>query len=151
MISNELSFEETRDSSSCVSGYGVSMNPHQHLTDSVVQPWPYRQAFMKQSGSDPCGALPFSINLADNSLVHIFPSVKQGDKPERKAYICDQCGKAFGDAKARKTHAEAVHDNLTFQCHCGKVYKYRPGLLRHKKSCILSTQTARHNPCGDGN
>ncbi|XP_071085600.1 uncharacterized protein [Haliotis cracherodii] len=53
----------------------------------------------------------------------------------RKQFPCPQCDKAFSDPCALNYHKEAIHDNLTFECPCGKTYKYRTGLLAHRKSC----------------
>ncbi|XP_067669567.1 uncharacterized protein [Haliotis asinina] len=53
----------------------------------------------------------------------------------RKQFPCPQCDKAFSDPCALNYHKEAIHDHLTFECLCGKTYKYRTGLLAHRKSC----------------
>ncbi|XP_046550140.1 uncharacterized protein LOC124259944 isoform X3 [Haliotis rubra] len=54
----------------------------------------------------------------------------------RKQFPCPQCDKAFSDPCALNYHKEAIHDHLTFECLCGKTYKYRTGLLAHRKSCV---------------
>ncbi|XP_046348637.1 uncharacterized protein LOC124129002 isoform X22 [Haliotis rufescens] len=55
----------------------------------------------------------------------------------RDAYHCEHCGKKFTSQQTKKCHIDAVHDNVTYTCECGKVYKYPRGLRRHRKDCIL--------------
>ncbi|XP_067669564.1 uncharacterized protein [Haliotis asinina] len=52
-------------------------------------------------------------------------------------FPCSVCGKSFATPTARKYHTESVHENKTFSCVCGKVYKYQPGLFRHIKDCPI--------------
>ncbi|XP_046550126.1 uncharacterized protein LOC124259944 isoform X1 [Haliotis rubra] len=52
-------------------------------------------------------------------------------------FPCSICGKSFATPTARKYHTESVHENKTFSCVCGKVYKYQPGLFRHIKDCPI--------------
>ncbi|XP_067669387.1 uncharacterized protein [Haliotis asinina] len=48
---------------------------------------------------------------------------------------CEVCGKIFTDPGTKKAHKEAIHDNVTYLCPCGKVYKYRCGFRKHRQSC----------------
>ncbi|XP_046347947.1 uncharacterized protein LOC124128451 isoform X18 [Haliotis rufescens] len=48
---------------------------------------------------------------------------------------CEVCGKMFTDPGTKKAHKEAIHDNVTYLCPCGKVYKYRCGFRKHRQSC----------------
>ncbi|XP_067669407.1 uncharacterized protein [Haliotis asinina] len=50
---------------------------------------------------------------------------------------CPQCDKEFTDDSGLYYHKQAVHDNVTFPCVCGKAYKYRPSLNNHQKKCYL--------------
>ncbi|XP_067669285.1 uncharacterized protein [Haliotis asinina] len=61
---------------------------------------------------------------------------------------CTECGKVFSNTTARRNHVEAIHRNVSFACVCGKVYTYRPGLLKHQKTCsvALISQTPPPEP-----
>ncbi|XP_046566345.1 uncharacterized protein LOC124274989 isoform X7 [Haliotis rubra] len=50
-------------------------------------------------------------------------------------YKCDECGKVFTETGTRKAHWESVHNNVTYSCLCGRVYKYRSGFRRHRLLC----------------
>ncbi|XP_071085320.1 uncharacterized protein [Haliotis cracherodii] len=52
--------------------------------------------------------------------------------------VCTECGKVFSNTTARRNHIEAIHRNVSFACVCGKVYTYRPGLLKHQKNCSVA-------------
>ncbi|XP_048246763.1 uncharacterized protein LOC124130918 isoform X11 [Haliotis rufescens] len=56
-------------------------------------------------------------------------------KTRKKTWPCRQCSKVFSDSGALTYHREAVHENKVFMCECGKVYKYRPSLIFHRKTC----------------
>ncbi|XP_071084914.1 uncharacterized protein [Haliotis cracherodii] len=53
----------------------------------------------------------------------------------KKIFACPECSKTFTAYSARLYHIEAVHQNKTFGCVCGRVYKYQPSLSKHIKSC----------------
>ncbi|XP_046348142.1 uncharacterized protein LOC124128726 isoform X4 [Haliotis rufescens] len=50
---------------------------------------------------------------------------------------CVECDLMFSNKSAMKNHKSAVHDKVTYVCVCGKVYKYKPGLLNHQQKCSL--------------
>ncbi|XP_048246787.1 uncharacterized protein LOC124130918 isoform X33 [Haliotis rufescens] len=50
-------------------------------------------------------------------------------------YPCPECDKVFTGYGARWHHIAAKHNQVTYTCVCGKVYLYRQGLLRHRKTC----------------
>ncbi|XP_067669359.1 uncharacterized protein [Haliotis asinina] len=60
----------------------------------------------------------------------------------RRLLACNICDKTFSNPDTRRIHFEAVHSNITFTCVCGKVYKYRSALSRHRKFCekVLAEQ-----------
>ncbi|XP_046348574.1 uncharacterized protein LOC124129002 isoform X17 [Haliotis rufescens] len=74
------------------------------------------------------------MNIMDNSVVQ---HNKFKLKPPKKQYPCPKCEKIFQDPCALNYHKEAIHDNITFVCVCGKSYKYRTGLFYHRKSCSM--------------
>ncbi|XP_046566420.1 uncharacterized protein LOC124275011 isoform X17 [Haliotis rubra] len=75
-----------------------------------------------------------SMNAMDNSIVQ---HKKLKLKPPKKQYPCPKCEKIFQDPCALNYHKEAIHDNITFVCVCGRSYKYRTGLFYHRKSCSM--------------
>ncbi|XP_046347848.1 uncharacterized protein LOC124128451 isoform X3 [Haliotis rufescens] len=54
---------------------------------------------------------------------------------DQAGYRCDICGKIFTDPGTRKAHKEAIHDNVTYSCPCGRVYKYRCSFRKHRQTC----------------
>ncbi|XP_046566455.1 uncharacterized protein LOC124275018 isoform X4 [Haliotis rubra] len=50
---------------------------------------------------------------------------------------CVECDLMFSNKSAMKNHKSAVHDKVTYVCVCGKMYKYKPGLLNHQQKCSL--------------
>lgn len=55
---------------------------------------------------------------------------------KKPLWPCDQCEKTFTSQQMRKFHIEAVHENVTYTCVCGKVYKYPTALSRHQRDCV---------------
>ena len=66
-----------------------------------------------------------------------------------KKYICDKCNFACSKQCDYNRHIMtlkhkrnvngielAINGNGNFYCECGKVYKYSPGLYRHKRTCL---------------
>merc|ERR1711970_1257582 len=49
--------------------------------------------------------------------------------------MCEICGKSFKRSKDMKEHVSGVHEKkLAYKCKkCGIGYKYRQGLLQHRK------------------
>ncbi|XP_071084951.1 zinc finger protein 526-like isoform X4 [Haliotis cracherodii] len=50
---------------------------------------------------------------------------------------CPDCGREFTTHTSMMDHKAAIHDKVAYVCLCGNTYKYRPGLLRHKRSCLV--------------
>ena len=61
-----------------------------------------------------------------------------------KTYRQSNYDKHLLTAKHKKSYAELQkvadieESNLTYKCECGKIYKYRQGLWKHKKSCDMA-------------
>ncbi|XP_048246779.1 transcription activator MSS11-like isoform X26 [Haliotis rufescens] len=54
------------------------------------------------------------------------------------SFPCPHCDRMFMTYRARTFHVEAIHQQLSFACVCGKIYKYRSSLhkhLRQNKMC----------------
>ncbi|XP_046348711.2 uncharacterized protein LOC124129002 isoform X30 [Haliotis rufescens] len=61
----------------------------------------------------------------------------QGFQTEGKgSFPCSECERVFMNPKTRKYHMETVHEEMTFICVCGKMYKYRTGLQRHLRQNV---------------
>ena len=54
---------------------------------------------------------------------------------ENKKFTCTEtnCGKQFESTGALSNHKQSVHEHKLYPCSCGKVFKYSPGLITHKK------------------
>ncbi|XP_067669262.1 uncharacterized protein [Haliotis asinina] len=92
-----------------------------------------------------------AVYVADNIRMNVRP---QGDpyvnSPQglsnmkgelfRKRWFCPDCGRVFLEKKTMLVHIDAIHNNVTLPCVCGKTYKYPFALRRHKKTCQLSLQ-----------
>jgi KRAB domain-containing zinc finger protein len=50
-------------------------------------------------------------------------------------YKCTQCTLAFSHPTTRKNHVMQIHEGVGFACACGKCYKQKQSLDRHKKTC----------------
>ncbi|XP_046348726.1 uncharacterized protein LOC124129002 isoform X32 [Haliotis rufescens] len=59
----------------------------------------------------------------------------------RYSFPCGQCGKLFTQSGHRSDHMEAVHQKTVYSCVCGKVYKYRSGFRRHRRTCSVGFST----------
>lgn len=55
---------------------------------------------------------------------------------EFEPYLCRHCPRRFNHRATRARHEDADHKGVTFECPmCGKVYKYKPSLYKHRKTC----------------
>ncbi|XP_071084911.1 uncharacterized protein [Haliotis cracherodii] len=82
------------------------------------------------------------------SLPIVFPNqthfmLAQGQRRTSPSYSsvslekasCPICHKTFSSAYAMKCHIRTIHENITFNCECGKSYKSRGGMWLHRKIC----------------
>lgn len=71
-----------------------------------------------------------------------------------KTYKISNYEKHLLTAKHKKSYAELqkvsdIEDNnLTYKCDCGRIYKYRQGLWKHKKTCDM-VSAATHSSASD--
>ncbi|XP_071085315.1 uncharacterized protein [Haliotis cracherodii] len=67
-------------------------------------------------------------------------------KPEtlyaKRMWQCEECGKTFTNPWSKKVHKEALHENITYTCVCGKIYKYPQNFKKHQKECSIMGQLA---------
>ena len=48
---------------------------------------------------------------------------------------CPECQRVFSSASSLQDHKQTEHASMPFICECGKQFKWRPSLARHKKNC----------------
>ncbi|XP_046566362.1 uncharacterized protein LOC124274991 isoform X2 [Haliotis rubra] len=77
------------------------------------------------------GAMFISPEMESVQVFGCYP----GGIPDNNKIPCPICGKTFSGMGPLMDHKAAVHDNVSYVCVCGKKYKYRPGLVRHHRSC----------------
>ncbi|XP_048246776.1 uncharacterized protein LOC124130918 isoform X23 [Haliotis rufescens] len=58
---------------------------------------------------------------------------------------CSICGKLFSCLSAMKHHHRTIHDNMTFDCPCGKNFKSRNGYWSHRKNCVVYRMVNEQN------
>ena len=77
--------------------------------------------------------------------------VKKSLKKVSKIYYCDKCDYYANRKSDLNKHFKSKKHNgingisngnekISFSCECGKVYKYQPGLSRHKKTCTYNVE-----------
>lgn len=94
---------------------------------------------------EPPGIIAMLLNPSSNSVVHEYTApVAAGERSE--GVKCPECHKMFTAQSSMMDHKEAVHDNVANVCVCGKSYKYKPGLRRHKVTCPF-VQSQIHGWC----
>ncbi|XP_046566409.1 uncharacterized protein LOC124275011 isoform X6 [Haliotis rubra] len=59
----------------------------------------------------------------------------------RKRWMCPHCGREFTAKQVMMVHIDAIHNNVTLPCVCGKTYRYPFALRRHKKNCTVHLQS----------
>ncbi|XP_067669348.1 uncharacterized protein [Haliotis asinina] len=50
---------------------------------------------------------------------------------------CPQCERTFLSIYSMRDHFRTSHENMTYDCVCGKSYKSRNGLWLHRKTCVM--------------
>ena len=78
--------------------------------------------------------------------IHDIPDLSKNNVRSRKkskksgnSVRCSDCDKTFKNRTCMQRHQGKIHNlqnNQTYKCPCGKEYKYRYSLTRHKKVCI---------------
>ena len=48
-------------------------------------------------------------------------------------FHCSECDKNFESSGALSNHKQSVHEHKLYPCSCGKIFKYLPGLISHKR------------------
>ena len=70
-----------------------------------------------------------------------FKNLKEHSKhctkeKSEKRYTCHHCDKKYALRRCLKLHIKKTHETTpSYPCCCGKLFKYRSSLNRHKKAC----------------
>lgn len=56
-------------------------------------------------------------------------------------FRCDQCGKCLSSTTSLNDHIEGVHGEKNKVCICGKAFSWRTALSRHKRRCMMATNS----------
>ncbi|XP_048246771.1 uncharacterized protein LOC124130918 isoform X18 [Haliotis rufescens] len=105
--------------------------------------WPGRKHLHSRGGS-----LFRRAGHVDYGLARYFAAenVNETDSSDKPAiYRCELCGKIFSDAYCRSRHMKAKHENVTYACACGKVYKYQCSLRHHEKICPSASKVLKES------
>ncbi|XP_067669263.1 uncharacterized protein [Haliotis asinina] len=110
---------------------------HHHSSSSVGHSFRPLQPSPAHSGGQ---VMDFSIVGHQESFAQDQPLDARMVRPSPGAMRlvkCVECDLMFSNKSAMKNHKSAVHDKVTYVCVCGKMYKYKPGLLNHQQKCSL--------------
>ncbi|XP_048246759.1 uncharacterized protein LOC124130918 isoform X7 [Haliotis rufescens] len=115
---------------------GLSMDEDKIRTDQEASPGPPQSLHFHPVELS-------QIQLSDPQFMplshsdHILSS-----RAAQRRWPCPYCGKMFIKHSSMKYHQESIHEGAVFKCLCGKVYKYRPGLINHRKQCVIMAALA---------
>ncbi|XP_046348831.1 uncharacterized protein LOC124129300 isoform X8 [Haliotis rufescens] len=72
------------------------------------------------------------------SMSGFYDSGRRPSPPWRPGTVkCPGCEKMFTTRRAMMVHKMAVHDNESYICVCGRQYKYKPNLSKHRRLCSM--------------
>lgn len=80
------------------------------------------------------GFKPYKCNTCKRSYVSQH-SYAHHVKTCSKNAKCKECGKQFSSDSVLADHIKTVHQYSWFACACGKKYRWRTNLSRHRRSC----------------
>ena len=80
------------------------------------------------------GYKPYSCDTCSKSYAS-HGSLKQHKRACSQPLYCPDCGKKFTSYSSLSDHKDSVHKNRQFVCECGKSFKWRVCLSRHKSKC----------------
>ncbi|XP_046348458.1 uncharacterized protein LOC124129002 isoform X6 [Haliotis rufescens] len=120
---------------------------YSHLTHRMAPP-PLHAAFLlPQEGGDEdsldagCWGGPELSPGGPPADAHGGPDDLGQSSLHRKRWMCPHCGREFTAKQVMLVHIDAIHNNVTLPCVCGKTYRYPFALRRHKKNCPLHLQS----------
>ncbi|XP_046566366.1 zinc finger protein 672-like isoform X5 [Haliotis rubra] len=107
-------------------GYKSSMSFDQGERSTV---WRNNEAF---SGQQPARKRESSPDAGFRS-----PQSKVVYVNDVEKFACPQCERTFLSIYSMRDHFRTSHENMTYDCVCGKSYKSRNGLWLHRKTCVM--------------
>ncbi|XP_046347858.2 uncharacterized protein LOC124128451 isoform X6 [Haliotis rufescens] len=97
-----------------------------HLLASQAGPFDFLQSFCQNIGVSPASQ--------PRNMGH---SPRSARKSGTGMYKCRQCEQTFSSHTTLSFHKTAVHDKIVHTCLCGRTYKYKPSILRHRVACPI--------------
>ncbi|XP_046566379.1 uncharacterized protein LOC124275005 isoform X7 [Haliotis rubra] len=72
------------------------------------------------------------------SMSGFYDNSRQSSSSWRPGTVkCLDCEKMFTTRRAMMVHKMAVHNKESYVCVCGRQYKYKPNLSKHRRSCSM--------------
>ncbi|XP_067669233.1 uncharacterized protein [Haliotis asinina] len=91
--------------------------------------------FLPPGSEESLASLPIVFPNQTNFMVEKRRSSSSYATVSLEKASCPICHKIFSSAYAMKCHIRTIHENITYNCECGKSYKSRGGMWLHRKIC----------------
>ncbi|XP_046566339.1 uncharacterized protein LOC124274989 isoform X1 [Haliotis rubra] len=105
-----------------------------HLVAGEAGPFDFLQSFYRNLGTSPASK--------PRNTGH---SPRSARKMGKGLYKCRQCEQTFSSHTTLSFHKTAVHDKIVHTCICGRTYKYKPSILRHRVTCPIYQALNKNN------
>ncbi|XP_046566374.1 cell wall transcription factor ACE2-like isoform X3 [Haliotis rubra] len=125
---NDYGDDNEADYSNDDNGFSLISSSQLSRTSQIGPSWTYPLAPQSQPAIDIMQSVAFAIGPNPSDFT---PDYYKGAASQ--LHRCEECGKTFTQQVNKKIHIESVHQKLVYPCVCGKVYKYRRALRRHKQ------------------
>lgn len=73
--------------------------------------------------------------LSDPSPIHSLFASPRSNAPSEQFFICDICGDVYSNKYNMMVHKRGIHENRQIPCECGKVFRWKQTLKKHKDKC----------------
>lgn len=67
-----------------------------------------------------------------------FHPDEEAEYTRKKDFVCNICGAGFYSRDSMMEHKKGMHQNRTYTCPCGLVFKWRQSLRNHKDRCKVA-------------
>ncbi|XP_067669252.1 uncharacterized protein [Haliotis asinina] len=125
---NDYGDDNEADYSNDDNGFSLISSSQLSRTSQIDPSWTYPLGPQSQPAIDLMQSVAFAIGPNPSE---VSPDYHKGAASQ--LHRCEECGKTFTQQVNKKIHIESVHQKLVYPCVCGKVYKYRRALRRHKQ------------------
>ncbi|XP_046348797.1 uncharacterized protein LOC124129300 isoform X3 [Haliotis rufescens] len=125
---NDYGDDNEADYSNDDNGFSLIPSGQLSRTSQIDPSWTYPLGSQPQHTIDLMQSVAYAIGENPSDLPPDY--FKGAGGPFHQ---CEECGKSFTQQVNKKIHIESVHQKLVYPCVCGKVYKYRRALRRHKQ------------------